>query len=132
MALNILLIAVLGLAAELVLPWWSVVLGAFGVGAWRGASGWRSAFDGFSGVGLLWLAAVVAVHVRSQGILTQRLAGMFGMPAGFMLLLLTGVVGGLAGAAAAACGYWFRMLFFSPPQPLQPQSELLKKSYGVK
>ncbi len=111
MVVTIIAVAGLALALELVLPWWSIGVAAFVIGAWRGANGKSAFLAGFSGVGLLWLVSAGLLHFKSGGILTGRIAEMLNLPAGLLVLLASAVVGGLVGGMAAATGYHLRALF---------------------
>ncbi|MFQ5652198.1 MAG: hypothetical protein ACE5IY_19895 [bacterium] len=108
--INIVAIAALGFLAELLMPWWSVALAAFLVGGWRGKGGWQTWIDGFAGIALLWLGSATWIHWQSGGILTRRVGEMLHLPAPFLVLILTAVLGGVVGGLAAVSGYHLKML----------------------
>ena len=99
---------VLALIGGLMLPWWSIGLGAFVAGAWRAPSALRAYGAGFLGVGLLWFSFASFIHLKSGGLLTERIAEMAGGISPIWLIVITGVTGGIAGALASTTGFYFR------------------------
>ncbi|MFP4092554.1 MAG: hypothetical protein ACLFUB_02220 [Cyclobacteriaceae bacterium] len=108
---KMILIAAFGYLAELFLPWWSVVLVAFLVGFWLPNKGITAFLAGFLGVGLLWMIYAWLIDLESSSILSERLSGIFSMNSGVMMIIITGLVGGLTGAFAALSGSQFRRIF---------------------
>lgn len=106
--LNILAVAALGFLAESFLPWWSIAVVAFGVGALTGSTGVRGWLEGFGGVALLWLVVAGWIHFASGGILTDRVTAMLHMPFDLMLMLLTALVVGVVGGFAFLGGAGLR------------------------
>jgi len=112
MILNVLIVIGLGAVAEWFLPWWSIVVVAFLVGAWRCDSFRDAGVVGFTGVSILWIAVASFIHFSSHGILTDGIARMFQMPAAWMVLLLTALLGGAVGSLASLTGFLFQQLRF--------------------
>lgn len=107
--LQILLIAVISLLTQLVLPWWSLAVVAFGVCYWRSPSAGRAFLSGFAGVALVWLAYALLVHVRTDGIFTGRMSLLlFKVDNAILPLLVTAVLGGLVGGLAGISGFYVR------------------------
>lgn len=106
--MSVLVIFVLSFLAELVLPWWSIAVVAFLVGAWKPSSGWKAFGAGFLGVSALWFIAAEYIHLHTGGVLTTRVAEMFKIPIPFLLVVMTAVLGGLVGALAATTGFHFK------------------------
>ena len=106
-----LIILVVSFLLQLFLPWWIIAPVAFGCAAWRGRSNWRAFGAGFAGIAVGWLLLSAFIHVRTEGILTEKVAVLFSLPHSVWLLLITALVGGLVGGVAAWAGYSCRQLF---------------------
>jgi len=105
------LIVVLTGAAQLFLPWWSIMAIAFLVGFGLPASGINSFLAGFLGVGLLWAGYAYWIDNETVSILTNKITALFELQSNALLILLTGVVGGLAAGFGALSGTLFRKIF---------------------
>lgn len=92
------------LILQYLLPWWTLVFGAFGAGYWYGRNGFVAFAAGFLGVALLWVVMSVVVDSQTNYILTEKVAQMFPTKTKGLLLLLTAVVGGLPAGFAALTG----------------------------
>ena len=105
-----------GLVFQLLLPpWWVVLVPAFGAGLGWGRTGRGAFWQGFGAVALLWGGYAAWLHVRSGGILTERVAVLFqGLPP-LVLVVLAAVLGGLAAGLAALSGYYLRLTFRRRP-----------------
>jgi len=101
-------IFMLGYVVEGYFPWWSVAIVAFIVGMLMKSSGWKAFLSGFAGVGLMWAANALFFHYRAGGLLTERVAHMFTLPSPWLLVALTGLVGGVVGGLAASAGFHLR------------------------
>lgn len=107
--IQILLIALLSLLAQLVLPWWSLAIVAFGICYWRAGSAGRAFGYGFAGVTLVWLAYALLIHLRTDGVLTGRMGQLlFKADSAALPLLATALLGGLVGGLAGLSGYLVR------------------------
>ena len=118
--LLLLLTAVLAAAAQLLLPWWSLAMVAFSVGFGVARSSGGVAFGiGFGGAALSWLLPAIWLNMRNNSLLAGRVAQL--LPLGgsaAALLLLTGLVAGLAGGLAALAGAWLRLALLPMHAPL--------------
>ncbi|TDI94270.1 MAG: hypothetical protein E2O77_01300 [Caldithrix sp.] len=110
MILAALLILILSFIAEMFLPWWSIATVAFAVGFVKTATGWKSFWAGFLGVGFLWWMTSGTIHIRTDGILTSKVAEMLTLPLPILVILITGLIGGLVGGLAASSGFHFRAI----------------------
>ena len=107
--IQIILIAVLSLLAQLVLPWWSLAIIAFLVCLWRSSSAGQSFFAGFYGVALVWLVYAFILHSRTDGIFTGRMGELlFKTNNASLPVIVTAIVGGLVGGLAGLSGYFVR------------------------
>ncbi|MBD0260643.1 MAG: hypothetical protein ICV83_33410, partial [Cytophagales bacterium] len=58
-----------------------------------------------------WAATALVIHLRNEGILTAKIAGLFALPFPVLLIAITALIGGLVGGLAALSGfYWQRLL----------------------
>lgn len=107
--IQILLIAVLSLLAQLLLPWWSLAIVAFLVCFWRGSSAGKAFLYGFTGVSLVWLIYSLSIHLQTDGVFTGRMSELlFKMNSAAIPLLVTVVLGGLVGGMAGLSGFLIR------------------------
>ena len=105
---------VFSLIAGLALPWWGIGVAGFAAGFWKAPSAWRALGAGFSGAGILWLAAAGYIHLKSGGNLTVMIAGIAGLSNPPVLVVLTALIGGVVAALAAAAGYHLGTLLKKP------------------
>ena len=107
--LLLLVVWVLASAAQLVLPWWSLALVAFGVGLALAPTGRAAFWAGFGGAALSWLLPAAWLAYQNEGLLAHRVAQL--LPLGgsvAALVLVAGLVAGLAGGLGALAGAWLR------------------------
>ncbi len=109
--LKVILIAALSYVLQLFLPWWAVVISGFLVGALVPTPGYISFLSGFLGAGLLWLIFAFALHNNSDSILTERIAQIFSLGQPAFLIIISALIGGLAGGLGALSGSQFYRLF---------------------
>ena len=103
------LIFVLASAVQLDLPWWSLTLVSFVVGLAIAPTGRVAFWAAFSGTGLSWLVPAIWLSHQNDDLLAHRVAQL--LPLGGSvpgLLVVTGVVAGLAGGLAGLAGAWLR------------------------
>jgi hypothetical protein len=103
-----LLIAFLSFLLQLFLPWWIIAVVAFGAALWKATNGSYAFWSGFLAIMAVWLLMASFTHIRTDGLLTSRVAALFGLPASFLLILITAIVGGVVGGMAALSGYFVR------------------------
>ena len=100
-----LLTAAFSFIAGIYLPWWSLAIVAFLVALLiQQKVGWAF-LAAFTAIFLLWGGLAMLTHVRSQGLLTQKMALLFPLQGqSFYLILLTALVGALVAGFAAMSG----------------------------
>jgi hypothetical protein len=108
---KIILTALLAFLFQLILPWWGIAVAAFLVATAFDQSGIVALRNGFTGVFLFWAGAAAIVSVMNEGVLMARLAMLFSLPSGWLTVLVTGLVGGVAGGLAALTGNRLRVTF---------------------
>lgn len=92
------------------LPWWSVFIPGLILGASLGRSGGHSFLWGFAGIAGLWLLQTMIIDIQNNGILTKRIAGLFSLPSGWLIILITVIIGGLIGGLTTLTGYLLKKL----------------------
>lgn len=100
--LALILTVILGYILGLFLDWWSISLAAFIVALFWQQSPARAFGSGFLAVFLLWGALALVIDVRNDHILSTRMSELIlktGLPA--VMILITGVIGGLVGGVSA-------------------------------
>ncbi len=93
------------------LPWWICTLVAFLAAFWQAKSGKQAFAVGGVAIGLLWGLTASFWHFASQGILSNKVAGMLGLPNGGLLTAILALIAGLVGGNAALSGYLVKSLF---------------------
>ncbi|TCZ73857.1 hypothetical protein [Flaviaesturariibacter aridisoli] len=102
---SVLLIALLSFIAGRYLPWYSLAFVAFGVGAFVPQRLLRAFLSGFLGIFLLWFLLALWLDTRNEQLLSQRVAELLHLgQSSVLLLLVTGLVGGIVGGLAALSG----------------------------
>ncbi|HYH57565.1 MAG TPA: hypothetical protein VD772_13190 [Anseongella sp.] len=104
------LILVISLLLQLWMPWWTVMAVPFAFCLWKGRSAGRSFLASFLAVFLLWFTASLFIHIRSGGLLSQRVSELLHTGSPIVLVLLTAVTGGLAAGTAGWTGFECRRL----------------------
>jgi hypothetical protein len=105
------LILILSLVAQFFLPWWIIAPVAFGLAFWKAFTARKAFTTGFVGIALGWLGYSLFIHLRTEGILTERIAHVLPLHNSLLLILMTVLMGGLVGGMAALAGYYCRNAF---------------------
>lgn len=114
-----LLILILAFLAQLLLPWWVITPLCFGLAAALRGTGGKAFWAGFLGVGLGWLLLAGWLNIQNDGLLAHRVAQLLPLGGqGWLLVLVTAVVGGLVGGLAALAGAWARQAV-APVRPVR-------------
>jgi hypothetical protein len=103
--LSILLTAVLAFVAGMYLEWWSIAIVAFLVALLLPQGLGRSFLAGFLGIFILWGVLSLWIDIKNDGLLSGKMAGLFGLgSSGILLVIITALVGALVGGFAAMSG----------------------------
>lgn len=102
---------ILAAILQLFLPWWSVAIASALPALVMSQSGWKSFQNGFLGIFLLWIGWSAVIYLQGGDVLADRIATLFSLPAGWLTILVTGLIGGLAGAFSAWTANRFRAWF---------------------
>ena len=105
--ISLLLTAALSFALGLYFPWWTIAIAAFAVSIFIIQRPGLSFLSAFLAVFLLWGLMAMFISNANQHILANRLAPVIiKSPNIYLLMLATGIIGGLvAGFAALAASF---------------------------
>lgn len=109
-----LFIFLVALVLQLFLPWWIIALAAFALCFFRAVSGGHAFRHSFAAIFILWSGVALYQTVQNQNLLARRVGEMFMLTSEnnwIVLVLITGLVGGLAAAIAGLAGYYSRAAF---------------------
>ena len=95
MIILFLLIALNAFFLNLVLPWWSVALPGLFFGYRMHVTPIRAFGIGFFAVFLAWGVHALYIHIASAGVLSVRIAELFGLKQDWILIVITAVIGGM-------------------------------------
>ncbi len=89
---------------NLFLPWWSVsILGVILGYTFKlkplASFGW-----GFLALFILWGGQALYINIANDGIMASRIAEMLGVQSSLLMVLLTGIIGGVVGGLSVFCG----------------------------
>lgn len=105
-----LLIAVFGYIAGIYYPFWSLAIVAFVMSLIVRTSTWLGFLAGFIAIFILWTTHAVVIDQATQALLTTRVATVFSV-SNPVLILLTGIIGGIVSGLGAASGSAFTNMF---------------------
>lgn len=97
------------------LPWWWPALAAYLAGFFLTRSAGSALASGFLGAAAAWAGWAALLDWRNGHILSIRIAGIFHLPAGWTVILATGLVGGIIGGLSAWAGYALRAYVWPRP-----------------
>ncbi|HUH32300.1 MAG TPA: hypothetical protein VLZ28_00020 [Daejeonella sp.] len=107
-----LLILIISLILQFFLPWWIIALVAFGMSFWKAQTAGRAFGSGFAAIFLLWVIMGLIYSIPNENLLANRIAEMLTLPASsfgwIVILLVSGIVGGLAAGLSALAGFYSR------------------------
>ncbi len=116
--LSILVTALLAFVSGLFMPWWGIAIAAFLVSAAIPQKPGFSFLSGFLGVFLLWEVLAWWIDSKNNGILSQKIANLFGLDGSSVLLIvITSIIGALVAGFAALTGSYLRRLIYPVPPP---------------
>ena len=105
---SILITGLLAFACGLYLPWWSVAVAAFIVALLIYQPPLVSFLTGFCAVLLLWFGLILKINAANENILAERVSLVMGMGGPFVLVILSCIIGGIAGGFGALTGSLLR------------------------
>jgi len=114
------LILILSLILQFFLPWWIIALVSFGLAFWKARTGSQAFGQGFLAIFVLWVSMGLVHSLPNENLLANRVAEMLTLPAAsfnwIIVLLATGLVGGLVAGFAALAGFYSAAALKNTPQ----------------
>lgn len=102
---NFILTIILGVILSLFLPWWAVMLAAFLSGAIVRLRNVAAFFVPFGAIALLWMVNAWMLSSANDYTLASKIAVLLPLEGNVVLLILvTGIIGGLAAGIAGLFG----------------------------
>lgn len=92
------------------MPWWGIMLVGFLFGLLTRRKIARLLFHVFTAVFLLWAGVAIYIHIVNEGVLAHRLANLINLPASWMMVLITGLIGSVAASTSSLSGHYLRKL----------------------
>lgn len=100
----LLLLIITGYLINLVLPWWGIAITGLVLGFQMKPKSGKAFGIGFLALFLLWGCQALYTHLVNDGILSTRIAEMLGVGSPLLVVLITGVLGGLISGLAVLSG----------------------------
>mgnify|MGYP001034227486 CR=1 FL=1 len=108
---KILFIMFVALVVHFVFPWWAVIVAIAIILVLKDASnGVVAFFEGFLSLALLWLFTILFIELMNDSTISDKIAAMFELNSGWLLILLTVFLGGMLGGLGALTGYLLRQV----------------------
>jgi hypothetical protein len=105
----LLLTTLLAFIAGLYLPWWSIAIVGIVVALLVHQRAFKAWLSGFLGVFLLWAGLAWWIDMKNNGVLSKKIASVLPMGgSSIVLILVTGIIGGLVAGFAAMSGSYLR------------------------
>jgi hypothetical protein len=89
---------------NLFLPWWSIAIPGLIFGYRFNLKALPSFGWGFLALFLLWGGQALYIHFANDGILSTRIAEMLSVGSPYLVILITGLIGGLVSGLATLTG----------------------------
>lgn len=103
--ISILLTALLSFALCIFLPWWTIAIAAFIVAMAIHQVPWKAFLSGFVAIFLLWSVTAWVISAANDHIMAGKISMMILKQEGsFLLVLVTGLIGGLVSGFGALTG----------------------------
>lgn len=98
------LILITAFLLNLFLPWWSIAIPGLIFGYWFNQKALTSFGLGFLALFLLWGGQALYIHLANDAILSSRIAEMLSVGSPILVVLITGILGGLVSGLATLTG----------------------------
>ena len=112
--INFIVTIIVALALSQFLPWWSVMLASFITSIRFSLKGSVVFFVPFLAISLFWIIYAFWLSSANDYILANKIAVLLPLQGNpYLLILVTGIVGGLSGGIAAVFGKQCLLLFMN-------------------
>ncbi|MEJ2112456.1 MAG: hypothetical protein P8X62_01685 [Flavobacteriaceae bacterium] len=103
--LNFIVTIFLALVLSEILPWWSIMIAAFATALFIPLKHSAVFFMPFSAIALLWMISAYVLSSSNNFILAKKIAILLPLNGNeYLLILVTGIIGGIASGVAAIFG----------------------------
>lgn len=103
-----LVILILSFLLQMMLPWWIIIVIAFGSSALIGKTGKISFWSSFFAILILWCGMAMYKSIPNHHLLANRVAETFSLNTWWQIVAVAGVLSGLVAAISGVCGMHFR------------------------
>lgn len=121
--IQVILTVLLSYVAEHFLPWWTIGICAAIVAMGLNLNKITAFWGGFTSISLLWMIVAALIDVHTNSVLSSKIAPLLGFQSSTLLVLLTGLVGGVVGGLGALSGQQLRTLL------TQKESKQIRRMY---
>ncbi len=105
-------IALLGILAQILFPWWTIAIVGFWVGYWVADTPAKSFAYGFLSMFLIWSIYAAYQSAVNGGLMVNTISGMLGgQLSGTQLIYASGTLGGFVTGLATSSGALLRQYF---------------------
>ena len=102
----------LTMMAQLLFPyWWTAALIPCVLAIWQVESNKQAFWEGGGSIACMWLTFALYTLSTTEGLLAKRVAIIFQLPHESLLLIITILIGGLAGGCGAIIGFQSKTLW---------------------
>ena len=109
--ISLLLIAILSYAVCLYFPWWTIAIVAFAVNLFLPQKPFMAWLSAFLAIFILWVGISFIISNNNEHALAQKISILIlKMDSPALLILITGVIGGVVSSSAALAAYYWRSL----------------------
>jgi hypothetical protein len=108
--LTIGLVALGSFLLQMLLPWWAIAIMPLLAGYILCRKPGRAFWAGFLGIFLLWGIHALVVHIRTDGILSNKIAELFYLPSGILLVFVTAIFGAIPAGLSGLTGFYLKRL----------------------
>ncbi len=108
--IQILAVIIICLVLQLFMPWWVAAIAGFIAGIAFSNTSFNAFVTGFIGVFLVWSAYALWLDSQNASILSSKIAVLFSVKQPVLLLLITGLIGGITSGLGGWAGNEIRKI----------------------
>ena len=110
--IRIVLIMMIASIAQYFLPWWISVIVALAIETALGKADGTAFFSGFYGISIPWMMLSTYIHINNGSVLSKQILALFHLPQySAVMIVITGLIGGVVGGLGSLTGGWIRSTF---------------------